>query len=57
MTLKTTLAALVLVLSPALAAAMGCNGSYHSTDTAQISCPEGQSWDGEAMACTPAPTA
>jgi len=57
MTLKTTIAALILATAPGLAFAMGCSGGYHSQTTAQISCPEGQTWDGEAQVCAPNPSA
>jgi len=53
MTLKTTLAALILVLSPALAIAQ-CQGG-HGEQTA-MSCAEGMVMDQETGVCIPLST-
>lgn len=47
MTIKTTLVALVLALSPGLAFA-SCSGMMHQTAS---TCGEGQVWDAAAQAC------
>ncbi|MCA1776149.1 MAG: adenylosuccinate lyase [Paracoccaceae bacterium] len=49
-TLKTTLAALALMLVPGLAAA-SCMGM--KSDTAQINCAEGTKLDAETGVCEP----
>ncbi|MBY4892513.1 hypothetical protein KUL25_07025 [Rhodobacteraceae bacterium N5(2021)] len=49
MTIKTLLAASVLLVVPAIAQAQ-CSWGASSTE-AQISCAGGMTWDAEAMAC------
>lgn len=49
MALKTTLAALALVMAPSFALAM-CSGSKH--EQAQ-SCAAGQAWDSASQSCKP----
>ncbi|MEL6167754.1 MAG: adenylosuccinate lyase [Pseudomonadota bacterium] len=54
MTIKTLLAAAVLVAAPTLSMAMGCNyGSHSTTTTAQISCAEGAVYDETTGTCVP----
>lgn len=52
MTIKTTLVALVLALSPGLAFA-SCEGEVRQTTSA---CAEGQVWDGASQTCVTLPT-
>lgn len=54
MTIKTTVAALLLTLAPGLAIAMGCQGDHGQQ--AAISCAEGTMWDAEESACVPIAT-
>ena len=48
MTIKTTLAVLILSVSPTLAMAMGC--SEHPIRTS-ASCADGQTWDTASQTC------
>lgn len=50
MKIKTTIAAFVLALSPALAFAQDCGGKAHS-EQASMSCAEGMSFDADQNAC------
>ncbi len=55
MTIKTTFVALILVMSPGLAAAMGCQGGDHAKSAA-ISCAEGTMLDPDSGTCVPLTT-
>lgn len=48
---KTLTVAVVLMATPGLAFAMGCNYGKHEQQVQ--SCAQGTSWDSEAMACVP----
>lgn len=49
---KTTIAAFILLLSPAAAFAYGCNSAAHmQQQTAAISCAEGMVFDTESQTC------
>ncbi len=49
---KTTIAAFIMLLSPAAAFAYGCNSSAHmEQQQAAISCAEGMVFDTEAQTC------
>lgn len=50
MNIKTTIAAFVLILSPALAYAEGCSGAAHS-EQASMSCAEGMTFDASQNTC------
>lgn len=52
--MKTLTLATALILSPALAFAMGCKGSDHTTTAA--SCPAGQTWNADTSTCVDAKT-
>lgn len=56
MTLKTTLAAAVLVLAPGLALAQGCSGYGHAMEQQAMSCMEGTQWNVETGTCVPVVT-
>jgi hypothetical protein len=49
MTIKTLLAASVLVLTPMMASAQ-CS-AFHGAQEAAISCAEGMTWDATSMTC------
>ncbi len=52
MKIKTTIAAFVLLLSPAAAFAYGCNSSAHmEQQQAAISCAEGTTYDVASESC------
>jgi len=53
MTFKTTLAALILALSPGMALAYGCSGAMQ--DRTASACTDGEVFDAESGACI-APT-
>lgn len=48
MKIKTTLAALALIVTPALAAAAGCMGDHKE---ASMSCADGSTWDPNTRTC------
>lgn len=50
MKIKTTMAAFILLLSPAAAFAY-CNGGAHTEQQAAISCAEGLVFDAESQTC------
>ncbi len=52
MTIKTTLAAFILVLAPGLASAQ-CFGDYHQPKQTAMSCAEGMIIDEETGTCVP----
>lgn len=54
MTIKTTIAALVLAAAPTLALAGGCN--WEKTPTTASTCVEGQVYDAATGTCVPSAT-
>jgi hypothetical protein len=49
---KATIAAFILLLSPAAAFAYGCNGAAHdATQQASMSCAEGMTYDADQNTC------
>lgn len=57
MKIKMLLVASVLVASPSLALAMGCNwGSHAIKEDVAMSCAEGTVWDTDAKNCVPLTT-
>lgn len=51
MKIKLSLAAIAIILSPAAAFAMGCQGADHASQQATMSCAEGMTFDVEANTC------
>lgn len=56
MKIKMTVAALLMVLTPGLAVAMGCSGGAHASTQAAMSCAEGTLLDVETNTCVPLTT-
>jgi len=51
MKIRTTIAAVILTMSPALAFAMGCQGTAHLDQQASMSCAEGMTFDVDTNTC------
>ncbi len=51
MKIKTTIAAFILLLSPAAAFAYGCNGADHAKEEITMSCTEGTTFDAATNTC------
>lgn len=56
MTIKTTFAALALMVLPGLAFAQGCNSDMLHETTTAMSCAEGTVMDDETGTCVPVVT-
>ncbi|NKB28258.1 MAG: hypothetical protein GKR99_12165 [Rhodobacteraceae bacterium] len=49
------LAVISIIMAPSMAAAMGCSGYGHKTETAS-NCMDGTQWDSALEACVPVVT-